>query len=118
MLRIGASDARDTMIPFPTMSFRSWWSYCYSARPLARLRCYSARPSARWSAVVALGSAALVLAACTAVYPELQTPVRSAEGRDVEVAPNELRWLAFKGANVPTETTNDTRMAARITPRL
>jgi len=53
---------------------------------------------------VALGSAALVLAACTAVYPELQTPVRSAEGRDVEVAPNELRWLAFKGANVPTET--------------
>jgi len=51
--------------------------------------------------VVALG---LVVGGCSAVYPELQTPVRSAEGRALEAAPAGLRWVSFKGATVPSET--------------
>jgi hypothetical protein len=50
------------------------------------------------------GALGVLLAACAAVYPELQTPVRSAEGRQVEAAPSGLRWIAFKGATVPSET--------------
>jgi hypothetical protein len=44
------------------------------------------------------------LGACAAVYPELQTPLRSAEGRQAEAPPKDLRWIAFKGATVPAET--------------
>jgi hypothetical protein len=47
---------------------------------------------------------AVVTTGCAAVYPELQTPVRTAESREIEAPPNDLRWLAFKGASVPSET--------------
>jgi len=53
-----------------------------------------------WPALVL----ASLVAGCSAVYPELQTPVRSAEGREIEAPPSGLRWVAFKGANVPAET--------------
>jgi hypothetical protein len=68
------------MIPFPTMSL----------------------PSVRSLARAAIGVA--VLSACAAVYPEVQTPLRPAEGREHEAPPSTLRWIAFKGANVPSET--------------
>ena len=69
------------MIPFPTMSLR--WV-----------------PS-----VFVPGAMCWALAtACAAVYPELQTPVRSAEGHELEAPPKGLRWIAFKGAEVPPET--------------
>jgi hypothetical protein len=55
------------------------------------------------------GALAAVLGACAAVYPELQTPLRSAEGRETEAPPNDLRWIAFKGATVPTETRDGRR---------
>jgi len=45
-----------------------------------------------------------LVTACAAVYPELQTPVHSAEGRELEAPPKNLRWIAFKGAEVPPET--------------
>jgi hypothetical protein len=45
-----------------------------------------------------------VLAGCAAVYPELKTPVRSAESRQIEAPPSDLHWIAFKGATVPMET--------------
>jgi hypothetical protein len=38
------------------------------------------------------------------VYPELKTPLRSAEGREVEAPPASLRWISFKGATIPEET--------------
>jgi len=69
------------MIPFPTMSLRS-------------VTCLLAL----------LGALGAALAACAAVYPELQTPLRSAEGRQTEAPPSDLRWIAFKGATVPAET--------------
>jgi hypothetical protein len=46
---------------------------------------------------------ALLLVACSAVYPELKTPIRPALG-ELEAPPKDLRWIAFKGANVPRET--------------
>jgi hypothetical protein len=54
-----------------------------------------------------LRAAALLLAsiaACSAVYPEVQTPVRQPDRRPVEAPPKELVWIAFKGATVPAET--------------
>src|SRR5437763_14859768 len=69
------------MIPFPTMSFRSSLQF--------------------FALFVAEGALA---AACAAVYPELQTPLRSAEGREMEAPSSGLRWIAFKGATVPPET--------------
>src|SRR5882762_1822799 len=73
------SEDREVVIPFPTMSFRSAGSQIVL-----------------FFAVATTG--------CAAVYPELQTPVRTAESREIEAPPNDLRWLAFKGAIVPAET--------------
>jgi hypothetical protein len=57
------------------------------------------------SSVLALGAAlSALVSACAVIYPELQTPVRSAEGREIEAPPKDLRWIAFKGADVPAET--------------
>jgi hypothetical protein len=41
---------------------------------------------------------------CSAVYPEVQTPVRSLDRRQVQPPPKELFWIHFKGATVPEET--------------
>ncbi|MET0591684.1 MAG: PDZ domain-containing protein [Polyangiaceae bacterium] len=46
--------------------------------------------------------------ACSAVYPELQAPFRTARGNEAEPPPPGLKWIAFKGATVP-ETTRDGR---------
>jgi hypothetical protein len=54
--------------------------------------------------VALFGALGLSLGACAAVYPEVQTPLRSAEGRETEAPPSELRWISFKGATVPSET--------------
>jgi len=48
--------------------------------------------------------AAVTIVGCSAVYPELSAPVRSAKGRELEPAPSGLRWVAFKAAKVPAET--------------
>src|SRR5258708_6721051 len=72
------AEDRDVVIPFPTMSFRSAGSQIVL-------------------------SFAVATTGCAAVYPELQTPVRTAESRELEAPPSDLRWLAFKGATVPTE---------------
>src|SRR4051812_26245339 len=79
------------MIPFPTMSLRSMSS-------LAAL----------------LGALGVAVGACAAVYPELQTPLRSAEGREAEAPPNDLRWIAFKGATVPAETRDGRKWAGGL----
>lgn len=56
-------------------------------------------------------SAAALLAACPAVYPELKTPMRPvAMGQALDPPPpSEVRWLAFKGARIP-ERTRDGRL--------
>jgi hypothetical protein len=41
---------------------------------------------------------------CAAVYPEMQAPLRSAAGRELEPRAKNLRWIAFLGATVPPET--------------
>jgi hypothetical protein len=46
---------------------------------------------------------------CSAVYPEVQTPVRPLDRRQVEPPPKEVVWIQFKGANVPAQT-RDGRM--------
>jgi len=48
--------------------------------------------------------ASLSGAACAAVYPEMQAPLRMVEGRAVAPSPSNLRWIAFMGATVPPET--------------
>jgi hypothetical protein len=54
--------------------------------------------------LVLFGALGAAVGACAAVYPELQTPLRTAEGQPAEAPPNNLRWIAFKGATVPGET--------------
>jgi hypothetical protein len=54
---------------------------------------------------VALGTVAL--AACSALYPEIKSPLRPFAGKATpqdEAPPKGLRWIAFKGATVPRET--------------
>jgi hypothetical protein len=51
----------------------------------------------------ALSCAASILA-CSAVFPELQAPVRVPRPNEVEPPPAGLKWLAFKGATVPEQT--------------
>jgi hypothetical protein len=50
-----------------------------------------------------VATAAFFLTACPAVYPELKTPVRPAQGELEPPPPAELRWVAFKGATVPKD---------------
>jgi len=69
--------ARATVIPFPTMGLQSLGRALIFAAPL-------------W--------------ACSAVYPELQAPLRTPRGPEVEPPPAGLKWLAFKGATVPEQT--------------
>jgi hypothetical protein len=45
----------------------------------------------------------MALLSCSAVYPELKTPIRPAAG-ELEAPPKELCWIAFKSATVPRET--------------
>jgi len=47
---------------------------------------------------------AAAVSACSAVYPEIQTPVRSLDSRQVDPAPKEIVWIRLKGATVPSET--------------
>jgi hypothetical protein len=42
--------------------------------------------------------------ACSAVFPELQAPLRTPRPNEVEPPPAGLKWLAFKGATVPEQT--------------
>lgn len=55
-------------------------------------------------APIVVAVAALSLA-CTAVYPELKTPLRPLVGQQViDPPPREVRWLSFLGAEVPPQT--------------
>jgi hypothetical protein len=42
--------------------------------------------------------------ACSAVFPELQAPVRVPRSNEVEPPPAGLKWLAFKEATIPQQT--------------
>jgi hypothetical protein len=60
----------------------------------------ASRRLARW---VCIGSC-LWSVGCAAVYPEMQAPLRGADGRVTPPNPKNLRWIAFLGAVVPPET--------------
>jgi hypothetical protein len=60
-------------------------------------------------ALLALLFAAVSIAGCSAVYPELQAPIRSAKGRDMDAPPTGLHWIAFKSAKVPEQTRDGRR---------
>jgi hypothetical protein len=47
---------------------------------------------------------AVSILACSAVFPELQAPVRVPRPNEVEPPPAGLKWLAFKEATIPQQT--------------
>lgn len=69
-------------------------------------------------AVAAVAGSLLV--ACPAVYPELKTPVRTTRaGQALEPPPpSDVRWLAFKGAKIPTLTRDGRRWGNELSTGL
>jgi hypothetical protein len=55
------------------------------------------------SVLLAVASAVL-FGSCGAVYPELRTPMVVPGAQDLEPPPNNMRWIGFLKATVPTET--------------
>jgi membrane-associated protease RseP (regulator of RpoE activity) len=73
------------------------WAQVVAAKRLMRSRvAFRLRPAVAVLAVLGF--------ACSAVYPEVQTPVRSVDKREVEPPPKDLLWIHFKGAVVPGQT--------------
>ena len=55
--------------------------------------------------------AAVLLAACPAVYPEVKTPLRVVHtGQALDPSPpSDLKWIGFKGASIPSVTRDGRR---------
>lgn len=73
--------------------------------------------SVRWACAV--GAAAL-LSACPAVYPEIKTAMRDVRAGQVldPSPPSDLRWIAFKGATIPSLTRDGRRWGNELSSGL
>ena len=64
--------------------------------------------------------AATLLAACPAVYPEVNTPLRDVQpGQPLDPSPpSDLKWIAFKGATIPAFTRDGRRWGNELSSGL